>query len=46
MSMMMMVMAADCLRKILDVGKLAALRSVRKVIGKLIELARRPGISL
>lgn len=39
--MMMMVMAADCLGKILDVGELPALRGVGEVSGKLVELARR-----
>src|SRR5258708_23446677 len=36
--MMMVVMATDRLRQILDVGKLATLRGVRKVGGELVEL--------
>ena len=37
----MMVMAANRLGQILDVGELAALRGVREVAGELVELVCR-----
>lgn len=42
----MTMVAADCVRQILDVGKLVACRSFLKVGGKLIELICLRGISL
>src|ERR1017187_949775 len=44
--MMMMVMATDRLSQILHVGELAALRGVRKVRRKLVELGRRCRIAV
>ena len=43
--MVMMMMAADRLRQILDAGELAALGGARKIGGELVELGRRRGIA-
>ena len=42
----MVMMAADRLGQILDVGELAGLRGVRKIGGKLVELGRRCGVAI
>jgi hypothetical protein len=46
MMMTMMMVTADCLRHILHVGKLAALRGVRKVGSQLVELSGGCGVAI
>lgn len=46
MKVMMVVMAAGGLSQIADVGELAALRGVREILRKLVELVRRGRIAL
>jgi len=43
---MMMVMAADRFRQILDVGELAVLRGIREVRRQLVELVRRSRVAV
>ena len=43
---MVMMMATERLRQVLDVGELAALRGVRKAGGKLVQLVRRCRVAL
>ncbi len=45
MEMVMVVMAAG-FSQITHAGKLAALRSIREILGKLIELVGRTGLAL
>ena len=44
-TMMVVAATANCLRQILNVGELAALRSAGEVRGKLGELARRGSVA-
>lgn len=44
--MVMMVVSSNRLGQILNVGELAALRSIREVCGELVELARRVGVAV